>query len=414
MPGFRQLARNRDFTLLWTGQTLSSLGTTVSIFSFPLVGYALTGSTLVAASAEALYSLGMVATLLPAGAFADRVDQKRLMQVSSGLGVVLFGSLALAGALGALAVAHLLLVALGCGVVGGVFLPAEAAALPRVVPAQDLPTALSQNQARDGIASLLGGPLGGALYALARWVPFGADAASYLLCWVLVGRLRTPLGPVSTGPVRLRAQISEGVRTTWSVPFFRVLLVWAPLVNLTLNAVAFLTVLRLIRAGQPPVAIGLVEAAFGASAVLGSLAAPWLIARVPTGLFSVAIGWSFVPLSLPLALWPSPGVAATVLVLGFFFVPAGNAGLGAYRVAITPPELLGRVQSAMQFVSRLTMPLSSVLAGALLTTLGGRDAMLTLGALTGLVALIPTLSASVRSVPRPADWPRLLPAEVSP
>lgn len=406
MPGFRQLARNRDFTLLWTGQTVSALGTTISIFSFPLVGFALSGSTLVAASAEALYSLGMVATLLPAGAMADRVDQKRLMQVSSGLGAALFGSLVVAGASGALTVPHLLVVALGCGVVGGVFAPAEAAALPRVVPAEDLPTALSQNQARDGIASLLGGPVGGALYAVGRWAPFGADAASYLLCWVLVRRLRTPLGPASTGPVRLRTQIAEGVRTTWAVPFFRVVLLWAPLVNLTLNAIAFLTVLRLIRAGQPPVAIGLVEAAFGVSALVGSVAAPWLIARVPTGLFSVAIGWSFVPLSVPLALWTSPAVVAAVLVLGFFFVPSGNAGLGAYRVAITPPELLGRVQSAMQFVSRLTMPLSSVLAGALLTALGGRDAMLTLGALTGLVALIPTLSASVRAVPRPADWPQ--------
>jgi hypothetical protein len=203
------------------------------------------------------------------------------------------------------------------------------------------------------------------------------------------------------------ADIGAGVQATWRVPFFRVLLLWAPLVNLTLNAVAFLTVLRLIRAGQPPVVIGLVEAAFGLSALVGSFAAPWLIERVPTGMFSVAIGWSFVPMAVPLALWPSPAVVATVLVLGFFFVPAGNAGLGAYRVAITPPELLGRVQSAMQFVSRLTMPLSSVLAGALLTALGGRDAMLTLGALTALVALIPTLSRTVRSVPRPAEWPRL-------
>jgi MFS family permease len=404
MPGFRELSRNRDFTLLWTGQTISGLGTTISLFSFPLVGYALSGSTLVAAAAEALFSLGMVATLLPAGAIADRVNQRTMMRASSALGAALFSSLAVAGVLHVLTVPHLLVVALGCGVVGGIFTPAEAAAVPRVVAPPDLPTAMSQNQAREAIASLLGGPVGGALFAIARWLPFAADAVSYAACWLLVGRLRTPLDPVSSERTRLRADIAEGLRTTWRVPLFRVLLVWAPLVNLTLNAVVFLTILRLIRAGESSVTIGLVEAGIGVSALTGSVAAPWLIERVPTGMFSVAIGWSFVPLSIPLAMWNRPVIAVLALGVGFFFIPAGNAGVGAYRVAMTPPELLGRVQSAMQFVSRLTMPLSSVLAGALITTMGGRDAMLILGALTGLVALIPTLSRAVRSVPRPAAW----------
>lgn len=412
MPGFRDLARNRDFTLLWTGQTISGLGTTISLFSFPLVGYALSGSTLVAAAAEALFSLGMIAALLPAGALADRVNQRTMMRASSALGALLFGSLAVAGMLQALTVPHLLVVALGCGVVGGIFTPAEAAAIPRVVAPADLPTAMSQNQAREAIASLLGGPIGGALFAVARWLPFAADAISYAACWILVGGLRTPLGPVSTRRGRMWADISEGLRTTWTVPLFRILLIWAPLVNLTLNAVVFLTILRLIRAGEPPVAIGLVEAGIGVSALVGSVAAPWLIERVPTGMFSVAIGWSFVPLSLPLAMWNHPAVAVAALGIGFFFVPAGNAGVGAYRVAMTPPELLGRVQSAMQFVSRLTMPLSPVLAGALITTMGGRDAMLVLGALTGAVALIPTLSRAVRAVPRPAAW-RPVPVEAA-
>jgi hypothetical protein len=54
----------------------------------------------------------------------------------------------------------------------------------------------------------------------------------------------------------------------------------------------------------------------------------------------------------------------------------------------------------------LAMPLAPALAGVLLAALGGRDAVLALTALTALVALIPTLSSSVRSVPRPVDWPR--------
>jgi hypothetical protein len=50
------------------------------------------------------------------------------------------------------------------------------------------------------------------------------------------------------------------------------------------------------------------------------------------------------------------------------------------------------------------MPLAPVLAGGLLAWLGGTAAVAVLGVLTALTALIPTLSRSVRAVPRPAVW----------
>src|SRR6478609_12068602 len=108
-----------------------------------------------------------------------------------------------------------------------------------------------------------------------------------------------------------------------------------------------------------------------------------------------------------MAFWNLTALVAAALGLGLLLNPAGNAGIGAYRIAVTPPELVGRVQSTSQFVSMSAMPLAPVLAGVLLTTLGGTAAVLVLGVLTALVALIPTLSVTVRSVPRPAAWDRL-------
>ena len=78
MTGYRTLARNHDFTALWVGQTVSELGSAVSMFVFPLLAFALTGSTLAAAAAEALHLLGLAGALLPAGVLADRVDRRRL------------------------------------------------------------------------------------------------------------------------------------------------------------------------------------------------------------------------------------------------------------------------------------------------------------------------------------------------
>ena len=414
MTGYRQLARNHDFTVLWIGQTISELGSRVSMFVFPLLAYQLTGSALVAGATEAVHLLGLAGTLLPAGVLADRLDRRRLMRWASGSGVLLYGSLAVAGLADALTVPHLLVVALLTGAGSALFAPAEVSAVRAVVPTEDLPTALSQNQARQHVASLVGGPLGGLLYGAARWLPFAADAASFAVSWLLLGRIRTDLSaPASARPRRrAREEIGEGLRYVGSRPFFRVLLIWAALINLTVNALFFVAILRLIQGGFHPVQIGLVETAAGVSGILGAIVAPWVIDRFPTGWLTVAAGWTFVPLVVPMVLWNNPAVVAAALGLGLFLNPAGNAGIGAYRIAVTPPELQGRIQSTMQFVSMSVMPLSPVLAAALLAGLGGGAAVAVLGGLTALVALIPTLSRTVREVPRPRDWQTSTPAPV--
>ena len=52
MTSFRSLAHNHDFTVLWVGQTISELGSRMSMFVFPLLAFQLTGSALAAAVAE--------------------------------------------------------------------------------------------------------------------------------------------------------------------------------------------------------------------------------------------------------------------------------------------------------------------------------------------------------------------------
>jgi MFS family permease len=416
MPSYRSLARNHDFTALWIGQTVSEIGSRMSGFVFPLLTYSLTGSTVLASAAEALFLLGLAATLLPAGVLADRTDLRRIMRTASGAGALAYASLVAAALLGHLTVPHVLVVALLTGVGAGLFAPAEMAAVWTVVPAEDLPTALSQNQARMHVAGLLSAPLGGALYALARWLPFAADAISFAVSWTLLGRLRADLSPRRSTPadgaprVHPARELVAGVRFVSTQPFFRVLMVWGSLTNLAINALFFVAVLRLIQGGYDAVHIGLVESVAGGAGLAGAVLAPWLIDRVPTGRLTVAIAWSFLPLVAPMAVWNHPAVVAAALGLGMLLNPAGNAGMASYRVAVTPPELIGRVQSTSQFVAMSALPLAPVVAGGLLAWLGGPVAIAVLGVAGGCVALIPTLSASVRSVPRPAEWERHQPA----
>jgi predicted MFS family arabinose efflux permease len=416
MTSYRELARNRDFTILWIGETVSELGSTMSLFVFPLLGYHLTGSTAVAAMLEAAGLLGMVAMMLPGGVLADRLDHRALMLIASGTGALLYGSLAVAGVLGVLTIPHLATVALLTGVAQGVFQPAQMAAVRAVVATEDLPTAFSQNQARQHIASLLGGPLGGVLYAVRAWVPFAVDAVSYAVSVLTLSRLRTDLRPVphEGAPTRPVEQVKEGYRFIRRQPFFQTLMVWAALNNLVVNACFFVVMMRLVREGVQPARIGLVSTFAGIGGILGALAAPYVIDRLRTGTLTVAVGWMCVLPLVPLMWWSTWWAAGGAVFAILLLNPAGNAGIGAYRAALTPDALQGRVGSALSFVTHGAMPLSPVLGGLLLATLGGQTAIAGLVGASALVALIPTLSRSMRSVPRPADWPRLQVATINP
>ena len=418
MTGFRDLRQNHDFTALWVGQTVSELGTRVSMFVFPLVTYAVTGSALLAGIAGGLELLGTALALLPGGLLADRVHRGRLMRTASGTGVLLYASLVVAGLLGQLTVPHLFSVAVLTGVCAGVFAPAEMSAVRAVVPTEQLPTALSQQQARQHVAGLVGGPLGGALYGVTRWAPFLFDAVTFAVSWVMLGRIRTDLSPVARPAdargVRRQARddIAEGLRFQWSRPFFRTIMVWGMCSNLVVNALFTAATVRLIQGGFAPWSIGLVETAAGVCGVLGAVVAPRIIERTATGVLTVVVAWSFVPLLVPLIFWNNPAVVMISLSAGVFLNPAGNAGIGSYKMSITPPEIVGRVQSTGQFLGWSTLPLAPVLGGGLLAAIGGPATMAVLTVLNALVALIPTLSRSVRSVPRPDQWSR--PEEAAP
>lgn len=341
-----------------------------------------------------------------------------MVRGASGSGVVLYATLVTAGMAGELTLAHLIVVAVLTGVGNGVFVPAEISAVRTVVPTEQLPAALSRNEARTDVASLAGGPLGGALYTITRWLTFLVDAVSHLISWVILGRLRTDLAPAArTQRRRPRQDIVEGLRFTLRKPFLGELLIWSAAANLVVNALLMAAILRLIQGGFAPWSIGVVETALGVCGLLGAMIAPRIIARFATGRLTVAVAWSFVPLLVPLIFWNNPAVVIAALGAGIFLNPAGKAGIGSYRLAITPSELVGRVQATSQFVGRSTLSLAPIIGGGLLTLLGGEFAMGVLAASVGVVALLPTLSRSVRRVPRPDEWthadvPERVPATV--
>src|ERR1700756_4956019 len=73
------LRRNREFRLLWSGQTLSALGSQVSLVAYPLLVLAVTGSPAKAGVVGFARAVPVPLLALPAGALADRMNRKVLM-----------------------------------------------------------------------------------------------------------------------------------------------------------------------------------------------------------------------------------------------------------------------------------------------------------------------------------------------
>ena len=170
------LFRNRDYMLLWSGQVVSTLGSSASYVVYPLLILAITGSPAAAGIAAALGNLPYLIFSLPAGALIDRWDRKRVMILCDVGRAVTVTTIAAAVWLDVLTVWQIYAAAFIEGSFFVFFNIAEVAALPRVVPKDQLPQAAAQNEAAFAAAQIVGPSFGTLLFqTLGRAAPFVAE-----------------------------------------------------------------------------------------------------------------------------------------------------------------------------------------------------------------------------------------------
>lgn len=399
------LWRNRDFTLLWTSQVASTIGTRITSVAYPLLVLALTGSPALAGLVASAQTLPFLLLYLPGGAWIDRWDRKRTMVLCELGRAVALGSVAVTAAVGgidAVTVGQLAAVAFAEGCLFVLFDLAEGAALPRLVHADQVPTAVAYNQARIQGAELAGQPLGGALFAVAPTLPFAVDAATYLVSGGAVAAIRSRLqGERAPGRGRLREEIAEGLRFVWRSRFLRESVALVAGMNLLFNALFLALIVRAQELGASPVVVGLMLGAYGVGGVLGALAAPWAHRRLAGRTILVGTAWLWAGLLGLLALMPSALWLGVVAGVASLFGPAFNVVLAAQVYRVTPDHLLGRVRSTSRLVAWGTIPLGSLLGGVLAGALGAGPALVVIAAGMLPVAVGTALSPGVRELAAP-------------
>ena len=399
----RSLWRNRDFVLLWSGQLISTAGTQVTGLSLPLLILALTNSPAQAGMVAACSSLPRFLLALPAGALVDRWDRKRVMIVCDSVQVVALGSIPLALALGRLSMIQLYLVALSQGACFVFFWLARLAALPRVVPREQLPAAVAQNEVAESTVTLLSPPLGGVIFSLGHALPFLGDAISYAVSVVSLCFIRVPFQaertPKGLGtPRRLFAEMLVGMRWLWQSPLIRFMsFVYA---GFALAGGYELGVIVLATERQAtPFIIGLIFAAGGVGGLLGALIAPRLQRRFRFGQLIPVLQWGYPLANILYVLAPNPLLMALVEAGMMAVDQVYDVVWPSYRMALIPDELQGRVTSAYRMIFSSMGPIGAALSGILIQQIGAAGELLVMAGFLSVVGVAVALNPHVRHAP---------------
>ena len=146
------------------------------------------------------------------------------------------------------------------------------------------------------------------------------------------------------------------------------------LLNLGVNAAVATVIYHSQQTGVGPATIGLVTTTIGVGMLLGSLVAPALLDRFPTG--RLVVGGLLLAVAAFAVLPLVHGVPATLAVMGIGILWARvrheRRAPASWFMSAVPTPLLGRAGSAVDLLGMAALPLSPVVAGFGLSLLGPR------------------------------------------
>lgn len=373
----------RDFRLLWIGESVSEIGNAMAVVGVPLLAVSvLHASTFAVTALTAAAYLPWLVIGLPAGAWVDRLPCRPLMIVCDVVSAVLFASLPVAAWLHVLTIGQVIAVALLAGAANVFFATAYQVYLPSLVAAADLVESNAKLQGSAEVALVCGrGAAGLAAQAVGDAAALLFNSASFLVsagCLLSI-RARAPRRRPAMRTTTVRSEVSAGVRYIAGDRYLRPLTIYAAVANFGNTGSLALVVVFLVRVvGLSPAATGLLMAAGGVGGVLGALAARRFARWLGTArtVVACALGSGLFGLLIPLT---APGPLVACFAVGSAAVAAGavigNVVVGSFRQAYCPASMLGRVVASMRLVSFGTIPLGALLAGGLGTVLPVRAAL---------------------------------------
>jgi MFS family permease len=404
-----------DFVKLWTGQSISELGSQVSQLAIPwLAAVELHASPLAFSLLGVLGFLPFVLFALPAGVWVDRLRRRQILIVGDSARAVLLMLIPVLWFAGVLEIWQLLVLEFVIGIFTVFFDVAYQSYLPALIEREHLVDGNSKLQVTVGIAQVGGPSLAGALIG-AITAPYAivVDAMSFVISSGFMIRMRhrenLPRQDTNEPRPRMWPQVKEGLAWVVGQRNLRAIAGCTGTSNFCSSLMFAIVILYMVRVLHlSAFEAGAVFAVGSAGSIVGALFANRLGLRLGLGTAIVftAVIFSFGGLAYPLApkSFPLPLLMAGQLLFGFSAI-AYNILQVSYRQAITPERLQGRMNAAMRWIVWGTIPLGTLAGGAIaqVTTL---HTALWVGALLGTPTFLWVLLSplrSVREIPQPVD-----------
>ena len=344
--------KNRNFSLLWTGQLVETIGNSLTSLAASIYIYRLTGSAL-------SVGLMLMATAAPsllvglfAGVFVDRYDRRKIMITADILRGVL---VALIPFLVSINVLWLYVIVMLISAIGQFFDPAHESVLPEVASDEELAAANSLIAISSFGSTAVGFAAAGLIASAASidWA-FYTNAITFFfsaICVFLI-RIKPIQAEEDTSVAVVIRNLRAGVHQLFTTPVLRSLFsvqvvvlisfglsntLLLPFALTALNATEFEYGLQ-----EGLTSIGFVVASLLMAKAFDRLQAGAWLAISFLGMGLIGVIYSFLD-SVPLAI-------ALITFSGFFNAPS-SIGRRVIVQRNTPPEMRGRVSSAF-FVAR--------------------------------------------------------------
>lgn len=395
MLGGNRLWRHHDFLKLWSGQTVSVVGSQVTVLALPTIAILqLHAAAFEVGLLTALQRIAFPILALFAGVVADRLRKRPLMIAADTLRGLAIVSIPIFGVLGALTLLQLYAVAFVLGVGTVIFDIAYLAYLPQLVGRAELLEGNTKLEISYSASNLVGPSLGGLLIQL-----FGAaqamlaDAFSFLASVATILWIRQPEPPargVDTPTSSVVDEIKEGIVLVARDPILRGLALM-----LTVGAIGWhmqdpaLYLFAYRSVNLTPGQLGLVFAAGGVGAVLGAFVVGAVVRRLGVG---GSLATTIVVVGIVFGAWPvaALGHALPVLCVLTFVGGIGdsifNISQVSLRMAVTPDRLQGRMTATMRTLFWGAWPLANV-AGGVVAGIIGAPWTIVAGSLIGVASV---------------------------
>jgi MFS family permease len=400
---------------LWSSESVSQLGSQVSMLALPLVAITvLHATTFQVGALTAVEFSPFVLFGLPVGAIVDRLPRRPILIWCDIGRAVALASVPVASALGVLNYAQLLAVVFVTGTLTVFFDVAYQSILPAIVERDQLTEGNAKLEISRSGAQTAGPGVGG---LLVQWIGAAsavtADAASFVVSALLIRGIRAhepPPVPADETKTRLRAlagEIREGLSYVLHHRVLRMIAGSTATSNFFASMTTAVYLLYAVRERHySPGLIGIVFTLGNLGVLAGAVTAE-RVTRIfrlgPTIMLGMLVS-SLAFLLLGVA--PTQHAVVYFVIVWLLFGYGGtvyNIDQVSLRQAITPHRMLGRMNASMRFMVWGTMPFGSLAGAALGSAIGLRPTML-IGGIGGMFAVLWVITRPVltlREIPSP-------------